>query len=1021
MYFRYYKIWLLFTIIFSWLQLHLFSQTTYQANIYTIKDGLSSDICRNIYRDRTGFVWISTDKGLNRFDGNSFYTFRHRPDDRFSIANNSCNGILEDHKSRIWVNTDDGLSLFDVKKQTFKNYYPDTSVMPTIGISYTEMAEDHIGKIWIGGYYDVLIFNPDTEKFEKSGWYDFAFKSGLAKVEKRNNITQSVVRKSETELWLMTVYGLFSVHTPTKTFTYHPNADIADYFAFVIRYVDANGVLWIGTYDQCFYTYDPRNQKWTHHTCPPRNEGVSDLIFNINKYDEERLLITRTDEILTYHINTKVFKVFEWKGKDEKLKDENYAHTLISGDEIFILKSGDEPFIHLTKKKNLVKKTKIPLPKNFVNNHSYVTKSGKILTGDWDRNAVLVCDSLRCEFLKTSSGNDSLGNLQLYYASDDGKQYFSTSTGVYIWEESTNIVQLLDCAKQYIIENQTEFRNFVEDIRGNIYVRERNKGIFILKKGGSNLTFFDCKIPENIFSALYYDKETDKLWLATEKSGLYVIDPKTRTSKNYPLSSLAQNQKGFIYDISGDDHGNVFILISNRGLIRINSRDMIPKRYTTADGLISDAVKYGFMDKSADLYWFTTESGLMVFDYTTERFYTFENEENTKLFTYRIFLDANGNIAQNLYPEILLSFDKHSVEVQKTKSKIYLKEVKLSGKVIPNDSSFTVAYDQNNFVFLFGNLGLTGLKYQDFQYRINGQSWQTLENSAISLYNLAHGSYTIQVGNKFDESELYTLQVVVVPPWWKTFWFYALVIILVILGGYLSYKKRISDIRKEETEKNKLKERIAKIEMTALRAQMNPHFIFNCLNSINRFILVHNTDAASAYLTKFSRLIRMILDASREDFVSLDRELEALRLYIGMESMRFQDSFEWQINVDKDIATEQIMIPPLMLQPYVENAIWHGLMQAPSDWGVKSLEIRVYKRSQSIIIEIKDNGIGREKALQLKSKTGDGHKSYGISLTEERIKLMEKIQGVKTEIVIEDLHDDLGEPKGTKVNIIINS
>ena len=347
--------------------------------------------------------------------------------------------------------------------------------------------------------------------------------------------------------------------------------------------------------------------------------------------------------------------------------------------------------------------------------------------------------------------------------------------------------------------------------------------------------------------------------------------------------------------------------------------------------------------------------------------------------------------------------------------------MKLSGKVIPNDSSFTVAYDQNNFVFLFGNLGLTGLKYQDFQYRINGQSWQTLENNAISLYNLAHGSYTIQVRNKFDESELYTLQVVVIPPWWKTIWFYALVILLVILSGYLAYKKRISDIRKEETEKNKLKERIAKIEMTALRAQMNPHFILNCLNSINRFILVHNTDAASAYLTKFSRLIRMILDASREDFVSLHRELEALRLYIGMESMRFQDSFEWQINVDKDIATEQIMIPPLMLQPYVENAIWHGLMQAPSDWGVKSLEIRVYKRSQSIIIEIKDNGIGRKKAQQLKSKTGDGHKSYGISLTEERIKLMEKIQGVKTEIVIEDLHDDLGEPKGTKVNIIIHS
>jgi ligand-binding sensor domain-containing protein len=1017
---RYYKNWFLFAIFFFWLQLHLYAQTTYKANIYTTKDGLSSDLYRSIYRDKAGFVWISTDKGLNRFDGNSFYTFKHRPDDKYSIANNSCNEILEDSKGRIWINTDDGLSLFDAKKQTFKNYYPDTTVMPNIGISYTEMAEDDAGKIWIGGYYDVLLFNPVTEKFEKSGWYDFAVKSGLVKVEKRNNISQSVVRKSDTELWLMTVYGLFSVHTPTKTFTYHPNADIEDYFAFVIRYVDDNGVLWIGTYDQCFYTFDPRNQKWTHHSCPPRSKGVSDLIFNINKFDEETLLITRTDEILSYNISTKEFKIFDWSWKDERPKVGYYSHTLVSGDDIYILKSGDEPFIHLTKTKTLVKKTKIPLPKTFVNNHSYVTKSGKILTGDWDKNAVLVCDTLKCKVLTTPDGNDSLGNLQLYYVSKDGNQYFSTSMQVFKWSESENIVQALDCPKQYIQENQTEFRNFVEDIRGNMYIRERTKGIFILKKGKNNPVFFDCGIVGNNFSALYYDKATDKLWLATEKSGLYIIDPNTRTSKNYPLPSLSQKQKGFIYDISGDDYGNVFLLVANRGMIRINSRDMIPKLYTTSDGLLSDAVKYSFMGNH-NKFWFTSESGLMAFDYKNERFYSFESEEDSKLFNYRIFQDEKGNIAQNLYPDQIISIESVGFAEQKIENKIYLKEVKLSGKIIPNDSIFRVSYDENNFVFLFGNLGLTGLRHQVFRYRINGQSWQSLENNAISLYNLAHGSYRIQVGNKYEENDLFTLIVVVVPPWWKTIWFYSVLFLLIFIAGYLAYKKRISDIRKEETEKNKLKERITQIEMTALRAQMNPHFIFNCLNSINRFILVSNMDAASEYLTKFSRLIRMILDASREDFVSLDRELEALKLYIGMEAMRFQDSFQWQIHVDKDIATDNIMLPPLMLQPYVENAIWHGLMQAPSDWGVKYLDIRVCKELQGIIIEIEDNGIGREKAQKLKSKTGDGHKSYGISLTEERIRLMEKIQGVKTDIVIEDLFDEQHHPKGTKVSIIINS
>ena len=248
---------LFLTITYTWLTNSIFAQYAYQSKVFTVKDGLSSELSRNMLKDKDGFLWISTDKGLNRFDGNTFYTFKHRPDDPFSIANNSCNGLLEDRKGRLWINTDDGLSLFDRKKQSFVNYYPDSSVMPLAAIGYTDMAEDHTGNIWIGGYDDVLIFNPVSQSFEKSGWYDFARRSGIIKSEKRNNISQSIVKKSSSDLWIMTVYGLFSVHTPTKTFRYHPNPLVEDYFAFVIRYIDSKGVLWIGTYARCFFSVDP--------------------------------------------------------------------------------------------------------------------------------------------------------------------------------------------------------------------------------------------------------------------------------------------------------------------------------------------------------------------------------------------------------------------------------------------------------------------------------------------------------------------------------------------------------------------------------------------------------------------------------------------------------------------------------------------------------------------------------------------------------------------------------------------
>ena len=283
---------------------------------------------------------------------------------------------------------------------------------------------------------------------------------------------------------------------------------------------------------------------------------------------------------------------------------------------------------------------------------------------------------------------------------------------------------------------------------------------------------------------------------------------------------------------------------------------------------------------------------------------------------------------------------------------------------------------------------------------------------------MPYGKYNISVRYKYDPENTLKIKLVIFPPWWKTWWFYGITIILLSSLTAFTYRRRIKKIRQEESEKNQLQKRIAEIEMTALRAQMNPHFIFNCLNSINRFILVNNSEVASDYLTKFSKLIRMILDGSREDFIPLERELEALKLYIEMESMRFQDSFTWRIKVNENVNVHEIMIPPLSLQPYVENAIWHGLMQAPPENG-KKLDIDVYVDENNTIIEIRDNGVGREKAKQLKSKTGDHHKSHGISLTEERLTLMQKLKGVRSDIIIEDLYDMKNEPCGTKIKIIL--
>ncbi len=209
------------------------------------------------------------------------------------------------------------------------------------------------------------------------------------------------------------------------------------------------------------------------------------------------------------------------------------------------------------------------------------------------------------------------------------------------------------------------------------------------------------------------------------------------------------------------------------------------------------------------------------------------------------------------------------------------------------------------------------------------------------------------------------------------------------------------------------KHKMAEAEMQALRAQMNPHFIFNCLNSINRYIVKSDQATASLYLTRFAKLIRLILDNSHSKNVVLTNEIEALRLYIEMESLRFDNKFTYDIAVDGDVRTDSIEVPPLIIQPYIENAIWHGLLHR-SDGGHLSVRISVLPGNMLQCI-IEDNGVGREKARELKSKSATTRKSLGMELTENRLLLLNKYAEVHSSIEIVDIKNEQQEPAGTRV------
>jgi LytS/YehU family sensor histidine kinase len=220
----------------------------------------------------------------------------------------------------------------------------------------------------------------------------------------------------------------------------------------------------------------------------------------------------------------------------------------------------------------------------------------------------------------------------------------------------------------------------------------------------------------------------------------------------------------------------------------------------------------------------------------------------------------------------------------------------------------------------------------------------------------------------------------------------------------------------KETQLAEMRQRTTEMEMQALRAQMNPHFIFNSLNSINRFILQNNRAQASEYLTKFSKLVRLILQNSQASLISLESELESLQLYLEIEALRFNYHFDYKISVPKDLDIEVLKVPPLIIQPYVENAIWHGLMHKEEKG---QLDIEVSQEDNFLYFKITDSGIGRKQAAALASKSVTKHRSMGLRITADRIAMLQSSNGNESPVTINDLINSDGSAAGTEVTIKI--
>lgn len=368
------------------------------------------------------------------------------------------------------------------------------------------------------------------------------------------------------------------------------------------------------------------------------------------------------------------------------------------------------------------------------------------------------------------------------------------------------------------------------------------------------------------------------------------------------------------------------------------------------------------------------------------------------------------------------------LEIKNPRGKIVLRTIKVNGE-LSDESRLKFLNHSDNLSIRVDGLNFYSQGNYSFAYRFVGDKsgWIKISNieDEITIPRLPIGNFTLEIKlldvKEKDSQNLLRFKVSVKAPYWQRWWFYFLIILSVSGISFFVFKDRVQKLQRKQELKLKhlqLENELRLTQQNALKAQMNPHFLFNVLNSIKGYIYENDKKNATRYLNDFSNLVRKVLDLSAMPSVTLAEELETLNLYVNLESMLIDDEFEYELIIDENINTNSILIPSLLLQPYVENALKHGLRHKK---GAKQLLVTINEQVENdlLIIEISDNGIGRKASEIINERQGKKHHSFATNANEKRLSLLnfEKKEFVGIEII--DLLNHQFEATGTKVIIRI--
>ncbi len=970
---------------------------------YSLAEGLAQSQVYAMLEDSRGYIWMGTQGGgLCQFDGRTFQTFTVRD----SLPDNVVESIFEDSKGILWIGTQNGFCTYDGLK------FRSQQIKGEENISVFCFYEDGLGRMWIGSDRGVFIkeknnyikedrisririnaFFEDSKKNIWVGSNDGAFKIYKNKIKQyriRDGMNSEVVVDFEEEdngnIWMCTYGGGVNILSNNRFYYLMEEQGLQVNLLFC-THKDKSGNIWIGGQRNGFSIWNPKDSTFSY--------------------------LNERDGMTNNHIRCMV--------------EDQWGNIWIGTSGGGVSKYSGQLFVHYDKSNRLKE------------NYVYAIcedRSGDMWISAYNKGVSMFNDSTFSHYGIDSGFLDIKS--KMIFEDSRGRMWLGTEgRGLALMEEDT--IRYYTNAKGL---SDNWIRDMVEDTLGNFWIGVAGGGVTKMTPVNEAATEFNYKIyvknngfPDDRINALLLDRE-QRLWFATRDNGMgYFKTDSTFTNitkqDGMPddfVRSIVQDSLGFIWVGTRNGIGRLFLNKDSIDIIKISSKDR----------LTSGNIYSLILDDDQNL-WAGSEVGVDKIELDASRqvksikhygksegFIGIETCQNS------VWKDRKGH----LWFGTINGLTKYNPENRKsnpTPPVLHFTDIKLFYKSLSRSTyadwvtpwnglkkGLSFPYHQNHLGFEFLGVNHSNPEKVRYQWKLKGaeQDWSPIsQKTDVTYSNLSPGKYTFQV-QAFNEDgigskEPLALSFSIRSPFWATWWFRLLVL---GVGGILIYsifKSRVNAVRRKaalEQERLTFEKNLLELEQKALQLQMNPHFIFNALNSIQA-LTTKEPKKARYQLAKFSKLMRSILENSREPKITLEQERETLENYLALEKFSRNNSFDYTINIDENLDSEEVLLPPMMIQPFVENAIIHGVAQKMED-GI--IEISFIEKNNLLECIVQDNGVGRAEARERKSQQEHTHKSMALQVTQERLEILNEGQGGKRLEII-DMKNSDGDSEGTKV------